>query len=312
MICLRFLRLRNAFPLILALATALVGWMAYARLSERSSNLSYAEPPSSISTTMDEFLQSRHTYAIHDGTILEEPVQSAKDKPADQGTSAPAKVDTLDVPKAYERAKQLSEQTKGRVFKTVIQPHWFHNNTRFWYRNDLKAGTKEFILVDAEKGTRGRAFDHQKLAAALSKAADKTYHADRLPFDRIEFTPNAGTIRFVLEGTWECDLTTYECKRVAKAPQKGATDSGPEAQTKDPEAKETEDVFDERDEHSPPEETTLVQFKKFGKKGPPAASREARSPDGQWTAFTKDSNLFLRDKDGKETRLTENGAPGNA
>src|ERR1044071_4689590 len=51
------------------------------------------------------------------------------------------------------------------VYKSQIAPHWFQNNTRFWYRNDLRGGAKEFILVDAEKGARQPAFNHEKLAA---------------------------------------------------------------------------------------------------------------------------------------------------
>ena len=34
-------------------------------------------------------------------------------------------------------------------------------------RNDLAEGVREFILVDAVKGKRGRAFDHNRLAAAF-------------------------------------------------------------------------------------------------------------------------------------------------
>src|SRR5215472_5992894 len=63
------------------------------------------------------------------------------------------------------------------VYKARITPHWLTNNIQFWYRNDLRGGTKEFILVDAEKGIRQRAFDHDKLAAALAKAAGQEVKA---------------------------------------------------------------------------------------------------------------------------------------
>src|SRR6516162_9516240 len=82
------------------------------------------------------------------------------------------------------------------VYKAVVTPNWFANNTRFWYRNDLRDGVKEFILVDAEDGKRGPAFDHEKLAIGLSKAAGKEYKADRLPFNSIEFVDHAKAIRF--------------------------------------------------------------------------------------------------------------------
>src|SRR5205085_10282371 len=87
----------------------------------------------------------------------------------------------------------------------------------FWYRNDLPGGTKEFILVDAEAGNRREAFDHTKLAAALSKAAGQDYRADRLPFDSIEFVDTSRAVRFKVGGTaWECDLSSYECSRSAR------------------------------------------------------------------------------------------------
>ncbi len=79
-------------------------------------------------------------------------------------------------------------------YKDQITPHWFADNTRFWYRNDLAGKTKEFILVDAEQGTRQPAFDHAKLAAALSKADESQYKADQLPFDAIEFA-DGGKVR---------------------------------------------------------------------------------------------------------------------
>ena len=92
---------------------------------------------------------------------------------------------------------------------------------KFWYRNDLKGGAKEFVLVDAEKGTRALAFDHAKLAAALSKEAEKQYQADRLPFSAIEFSDDARVVRFDAAGKhWECQLETYACTETAPSKKK--------------------------------------------------------------------------------------------
>src|SRR5438046_767830 len=41
-----------------------------------------------------------------------------------------------------------------RVFKDRVTPHWFGNNSKFWYENELAGGTKEFIVVDAGRGLR--------------------------------------------------------------------------------------------------------------------------------------------------------------
>src|SRR5258708_1882557 len=80
-----------------------------------------------------------------------------------------------------QRFGRRGEQQAG-VYKDRITPHWFATNTQFWYRNELKGGAKEFILVNAEKGMRQRAFDHGKLAKAMSAAAGKEFSADKLPF----------------------------------------------------------------------------------------------------------------------------------
>src|SRR5690349_14081712 len=79
-----------------------------------------------------------------------------------------------------QRRGRFGEPERG-VYKARINPHWFQNNTRFWYRNDLQNGSKQFVLVDAENGTRQPAFDHQKLAAALAKATGEQYQSDHLP-----------------------------------------------------------------------------------------------------------------------------------
>src|SRR5438045_1948684 len=34
-------------------------------------------------------------------------------------------------------------QAKGLIYKGSVTPHWFADNTRFWYKNDLRGGNKE-------------------------------------------------------------------------------------------------------------------------------------------------------------------------
>lgn len=41
-----------------------------------------------------------------------------------------------------------------RVYRDRVEPNWLEDGVRFWYRNDLPGGRQEFVLVDAEKGTR--------------------------------------------------------------------------------------------------------------------------------------------------------------
>src|SRR5437870_749506 len=71
---------------------------------------------------------------------------------------------------AYQRSQKSGQ---ARLYKAQITPNWFQNDTRFWYRNELRGGAKEFIVVEAERGIRKAAFDHHKLAAALSKRSEE-------------------------------------------------------------------------------------------------------------------------------------------
>ena len=116
-----------------------------------------------------------------------------------------------EAPSPEQRPAPRSEPGRG-IYKAQIKPHWFLNNTRFWYRNDLPRGAKEFILVDAERGARQPAFDHQRLAAALSKAAAGEFAADHPPFTDIEFVEDGKAIRFdAARRSWQCDLNSYAC-----------------------------------------------------------------------------------------------------
>src|SRR5262249_11108741 len=108
----------------------------------------------------------------------------------------------------YERADALAAKTGGKVFKSRVQPHWLGGNERFWYRNDLAEGAREFILVDPVKGTRQPAFDHAKVAEALSKATGKPQKAANLPIERMVI-PRDGAIHFEAAGkSWRYDAAT--------------------------------------------------------------------------------------------------------
>ncbi|MEJ5169727.1 MAG: hypothetical protein WHU10_01960, partial [Fimbriimonadales bacterium] len=87
----------------------------------------------------------------------------------------------------YEQSAQVRAKISGKVFKERIRANWLPGGDRFWYRNDLSGGRREFVLVDAPKGRRAPAFDHAKLAEALSKALGRAVDAERLPIDALTF-----------------------------------------------------------------------------------------------------------------------------
>ena len=81
------------------------------------------------------------------------------------------------------------------------------------------------------------------------------------------------------ETAWQCDLTTYVCTSIP------------------------------RNKLAPmPADTTPSQDQAAQESGQDSQEGDAASPDGQWTAFARASNLFVRSTaDGKEISLTHDG-----
>ena len=121
----------------------------------------------------------------------------------------------------YQRAQQfLPGNLRHLISLADVNPHWIEKTNRFWYRKATPAGS-EFVLVDADQNTSGPAFDHEKLADALSRAAKREYSATTLPFFDIDFVDGGKAVGFSIESTrWTCTLDAYECKREESGPER--------------------------------------------------------------------------------------------
>jgi dipeptidyl aminopeptidase/acylaminoacyl peptidase len=199
-----------------------------------------------------------------------------------------------------------------------ITPHWFADNARFWYRNDLSRGAKEFILVDAEKGSRESAFDHKRLAESLSRSAEAEYSAERLPFDEITFSESGTAVSFRVRNTiWKCDLKTYACTKDQNEGSRRELDQAAEVHAR---------VQQSTDEEEEAAQVRLARNTSLAPEGPPPSEgaeefpvvqqppfrrSEVRSPDRKWTAFIRDYNVWVR-SDEKEVQLSKDGKEGQA
>ncbi len=172
----------------------------------------------------------------------------------------------------YERAAKIFVGDYQKlVVGGEVDAHWLHGGDSFWYRTAAAEGRK-FILVDAAAGTRTAAFDHDRLAAALSDAAGADFDGRRLPFDTIVFSIEGDSIDFDAAGKkWCCTLDQYKCFPVGEAHKPDGKEKG---RLKKPD--------------EPPE--------------------NGFSPDGLWQYFTKAHNLHVRRVRSKtEYQLTTDG-----
>jgi dipeptidyl aminopeptidase/acylaminoacyl peptidase len=115
----------------------------------------------------------------------------------------------------YGRSERLPGVYRTKMFKMSVSPVWLKDGNRFWYRNDLSGGKREFILVNAKTGKRDKAFDHSKLAEALTKTLGKPVDAEKLPVQPVNFDKD--TMVFQAEGkSLACNLKTYVVKPADK------------------------------------------------------------------------------------------------
>src|SRR5690606_32163481 len=112
----------------------------------------------------------------------------------------------------YARAERfLSWNVEPLVYRADVTPNWMQGD-RFWYRTRIPEG-HEFIVVDPYNGTRAHAFDHERLAAALSAATDTTFGPFGLPGSGFSLDDAARRAHFVVRGErWTCDLFAYRCE----------------------------------------------------------------------------------------------------
>ena len=125
--------------------------------------------------------------------------------------SAPVVAQSSPTAADYARAESfLSGNTAPLVFGATVNPNWIESG-RFWYRNFIPEGT-EFVMVDPARRTRERAFDHARLAAAISMSAGTTYGPFDLPFSEFQIGADGRSISFDAGARrYSCDTREYRC-----------------------------------------------------------------------------------------------------
>jgi dipeptidyl aminopeptidase/acylaminoacyl peptidase len=125
----------------------------------------------------------------------------------------PYKPDPQELLENYRRAEELERRARTAVLRGQLAPQWLSGGAAFWYRSPEQGGKQKFWMVTAETGHKAPAFDHARLADALSKALAKPVAADALPFGEIGFSPDLKTLRIEVERKrWDVDLANYALK----------------------------------------------------------------------------------------------------
>ena len=96
----------------------------------------------------------------------------------------------------YQRWESLRSRVSNKVYRKSIEPKWFGDEGNFWYKIKTDPDSHEFVLVNADAGTRKRAFDHEVLASALIDAGMKNIKSGSLPLEKLQFDLSANSFKF--------------------------------------------------------------------------------------------------------------------
>ena len=99
----------------------------------------------------------------------------------------------------------------ANVHNNDVGHNWIAGSHRLWYKRSFEGGY-EFIVIDAARKTRARAFDHDRMAQALTRALGREVRADQLPIDDLNYASARNMPTVVIEKkAWACDLQKLAC-----------------------------------------------------------------------------------------------------
>lgn len=123
------------------------------------------------------------------------------------------------VKERYQRAQNLIQGLTGTrlTLNTTLYPVWIEKSDKFWYVRETRKG-KEYRLVDANTMANEVAFDHQKLAEALSKSSSEDVNAGDLPIQSVKIEINPSKVSFTAyDRRWQFEDKTGKCELLTRA-----------------------------------------------------------------------------------------------
>ena len=196
----------------------------------------------------------------------------------------------------YQRAMALRDRYQNLATGLTDQTRWVQDTQKLVYRRTVPGG-HEFLLVDADTQAKAPAFDHARLADALSTALGRKVTGTELPFTDFTFTPDLRRIEFQLAPRpgaapapagppappWRCSLDSYTCAQESRAAGRGGRGGRGGGGLSGPVRAEL-DVND---------------------------AEPQRSPDGKFEAMIRNYNVAIRENGGREvTLLSTDGSEG--
>ena len=212
----------------------------------------------------------------------------------------------------YRLASKFSPKNLAKlVHSTTVRPNWLKNGNRFWYQYKTSEGSN-YYLVDADRKTRTKLFDNDKMAKWLTEITKDPYDGQNLPRFSFKFVKNETAIQFRVTSTEEVEVKDEkkEDKAEVEKTEDVKKDSTATKKVKKKKPKMEKKVYFLEYKLGGNGLTIIDNSKKDDK-----IKRWANiSPDSSIVLYSKNYNLYWMDKenflkaleDEKDTTIVEN------
>ncbi len=182
------------------------------------------------------------------------------------------KSEAQDISDKYDRYEDFKGLTENKVLHGYFHPNWMENETSFWYSVETETGEK-YYLVSPDKKKKTELIDVTKLMSSLSEKEEKSVAPDEIT--NIQPENNLKEFTFVYDGNvWTGQLPSYKLAI--------------------------------KEEYKKPERRDWSMARRDLLGNDPV-----KSPDGKWTAFIRDYNVFVKNTETGETnQLSYDGGIG--
>jgi dipeptidyl aminopeptidase/acylaminoacyl peptidase len=171
----------------------------------------------------------------------------------------------------YQRAEKIKVEAQ-KVYDAPNSFNWTDDGTFFWYSKQTPKG-KEYWKFEVKSGDKTMMFDHEKLAAEISKTTGKTSRPYELDLNIRNFDPDKNHLALILANAeWQYNIQENVLEKIKDVENRGRGYWG-----------------QRRDDRI----------------GDPVSS-----PDKSKTAMVKDNNIFVKEGN-VEKQVTFDGVPGH-
>ena len=87
----------------------------------------------------------------------------------------------------YRQAHASINDVNNKMIRHRVSPHWVEEDNKFWYKLDLHAGKREWVVVDCLAGKRQPAFNHTAVGKQLSELLRKDVDGSKLNISELQF-----------------------------------------------------------------------------------------------------------------------------